>query len=245
MIFRISGTKPEACELMWIWNLKGQGWRMVTEGAAQLKIAGIVHNDLLGRERLRAWLRGIKASERTPPAFVAVEYDQNMFRQLAAQRPTLRALAREEWPDSSESILDTIENSLCYEGDVHEGVFPGVETVWLDKGRTVKDPTVVSAYAHDRLNLYKSFVARELRELSDANLLTMSRTAWARGDPPEIGGSVRDAKFARMILDRLRLANRGWAVAAIGSSHAGEVEGSTADRLRSEGIKCQVSFLSP
>lgn len=157
----------------------------------------------------------------------------------------LRTLAAGAWPGSSQSVLKAIEDSLGYEGDLHEGVFPCIETVWLDQGRAVGDPTILSQYARDRLNIYKSFVPGEQKVLSNASLLTMSATALERGSMPLPGGSDRDAKFARVILDRVQSEGRDWAIVIVGSNHASEVEGSMVSRLKGEGIRCHVSQLSP
>lgn len=133
----------------------------------RLKIAGIVHNDVLGRERLLKWLQEAKTTEESPPAFIAVEYDEEIFRQIRVQRPVLRRLAAEAWSGAPSSVLKAIEESLVYEGDLHETVFPGIGTVWLDQGRTVNDPTCISQYAQDRINIYRSFIPDGLLELGE------------------------------------------------------------------------------
>lgn len=211
----------------------------------RLRIVGIVHNDLMGRKRLLKWLREMKDLEEVPPVFIAVEYDENIFGQIRAQRSMLMRLAKETWPSSSKSVLKEIEDSLGYEGDLHEDVFPGIETVWLDQGRTLEDTTILSQYARDRLNIYKSFVHAEQKSLSNASLQTMSATAWERGSTPQLGGSERDAKFTRVILGRLQNESRDWAIVIVGSSHASEVEGSMVSLLKGKGIECQVNQLRP
>ena len=211
----------------------------------RLRIAGIVHNDLCGRKRLLKWLRETKDLEEVPPVFVAVEYDESIFGKIRTQRSVLKTLAAEAWPGSPQLVLKAIEDSLGYEGDLHEGVFPGIETVWLDHGRTVEDPTILSQYARDRLNIYRSFVHGEHKALSNATLLTMSATAWELGSTPRPGGSDRDAKFAGVIRDRLKWESRGWAIVIVGSNHASGVEGGMVSRLKSQGIECQVNQLNP
>lgn len=211
----------------------------------RLRVVGVVHNDLLGRERLLKWLPEIKDLEKTPLLFVAVEYDESNFRLIRSQRSVLRKLAAKTWPGSSQSVLKLIEDSLAYEGDLYGIVFPAVETLWLDQDRTVVDPTILSNYARDRLNIYKSFVSDEPTALSSAMLRTMSVTAWECCSAPRSGGSDRDAKFTRVILDRLKEKRRGWAIVIVGSSHASGVEGDMVSRLKSQGIECQVNRLNP
>jgi hypothetical protein len=209
----------------------------------KLKVAGVDHNDLLGRDRLLNWFYKIKQSEKNLPLFVAVEYDEGIFHRIRSQRPILRALAAQVWPGSPGSILEVVQDSLVYEGDLHKTVFPEVETLWLDQGRMVDDPTIISNYAHDRLNIYKSFVPREATALTDDTLLTMSARAWKRAVPPR--ASDRDEKLACVILDRLREQTAAWAIAVVGFSHAAEIEDSMVLRLRSRGIECHVNQLSP
>ena len=211
----------------------------------RLWVAGIVHNDLFGRERLLRWLREIQDMEKTSPLFVAVEFDESIFCEIRKQRQKLRELAEEAWPNSCISVLKIIEDSLVYEGDLHELVFPSVETLWLDQGRKVSDKSILSRFAHDRLNIYKSFVPSGSKALSKLTLLSMSIAAWEIGAKPQPGGFERDVKFSHMILDRLKGEADGWAVAIVGSNHASDVEGSMVILLQNQSIKCQVNKLCP
>lgn len=211
----------------------------------RLRIAGVVHNDVLGRERLFKWFQEVKAVEETPPAFVAVEYDEEIFCKIRAQRPILGRLAANVWPNALSSVRKAIEESVAYEGDLHETVFPGVDTVWLDQGRTVSDPTIISDYALDRLNIYKSFIPEGQAELGDESLLHMSISAWDRGASPQPGRWERDIKFAQLIVDRSLPEVSRWAIVIVGINHATEVEGHMARLLRDQGIECQASELRP
>lgn len=211
----------------------------------RLRIAGVVHNDVLGRERLIKWLQEVKAEEKTQPAFVAVEYDEEIFCKIREQRPILGRLVAKVWPNAPSPVRKVIEESLGYEGDLHDTIFPGVETVWLDQGRSVSDPTIISDYALDRLKIYKSFIPEGQAELGDESLLHMSMSAWNRGVSPQPGGSERDIKFAQLIADRSRREVLGWAIVIVGINHASEVEGHMATLLRDQGIECQTSELRP
>lgn len=212
----------------------------------RLKIAGIVHNDVLGRERLFKWLQEAKTTEESLPAFIAVEYDEEIFRRIRAQRPVFRRLAVEAWPGVPSSVLKAIEESLVYEGDLHETVFPGIETAWLDQGRTVNDPTCISQYAQDRIKIYRSFIPDGLLELGEGSLMHMSIVAWDQGSLPQPGGSERDVKFAQLILERSRREISEWAIVIVGLNHASEVDGHMVRRLKDEGtIECAVTELRP
>lgn len=211
----------------------------------RLRIAGVVHNDVLGRDRLLNWLQEVKAIEETRPAFVAVEYDEEIFCKILAQRPVLGRLAAKVWPNAPSSVHKAIEESLAYEGNLHETIFPGVETVWLDQGRSVSDPTIISDYALDRLKIYKSFIPEGQEELRDESLLHMSISAWNRGASPQPGGSERDIKFAKLIVYRSRREVSWWAIVIVGINHASDVDGHMTRLLRDQGIECQASELRP
>jgi hypothetical protein len=212
----------------------------------RMRIAGVHHNDVFGRRRLQEWLQGLKNLEKNPPSFVAVEYDENIFRIIQKQRTKFQALAAKGWPGSSQSVLKTIGNSLVYEGDLHESIFPCIETIWLDQGREIDDPTILSQYASDRLNIYKTYVKNcnlgEPKALLNATLEIMSTAAWKSFSEP-LSSSERDYKFASIIVNRLQNQRSIWAIIIVGVNHASNVEGSMVNLLNNEGIDCHVSRL--
>jgi hypothetical protein len=211
----------------------------------RLMIAGINHDDVMGAVRLSKWLREVKTAEERAPAFVAVEYDKQIFRSIQAQRPTLRRLAAETWPTAPSSFLKTIEDSLAYEGDLHETIFPGADTIWLDQGRAVVDQTIISHYACDRMKNYRRFFPGDQQDFGKETLQHMSVKSWKEVSSPSVGGSPRDIEFARHILNHSRKVISGWAIVIVGVNHASEVEGSMISRLKNEGIECRVSELRP
>ena len=211
----------------------------------RLRIAGINHNDILGPQRLFAWYEELKSVEYQSPSFVAVEYDELLFRQIKMQRPTMRRLVTERWPDTNDEILLILENSLVYEGDLHEQVFLGVDTLWLDKGRIITDPTVISEYARDRLLIYESFISSTSTKLNMDDIISMCKAAWDHGAAPQRGGSQRDDQFSRAILDKIATARSGWAIVIVGSCHCAMVDGSMVRLLMDQGIQCEVRELRP
>lgn len=211
----------------------------------RLRIAGVNHNDVLGRERLIKWLQEVKTVEETQPAFVAVEYDEEIFYKIREQRPILGKLVSNVWPNTPSLVRKVIEESLVYEGDLHDMIFPGVKTIWLDQGKNVSDPTIISNYARNRLNIYRCFIPVDQAELGDESLRHMSISAWHRVVSPQPGGSERDIKFAQLIADRSRQESSEWAIVIVGIDHVCEVEGYMVTLLRDQGIKYQVSELKP
>ncbi len=209
----------------------------------RLRVAGVNHNDVLGRDRLLAWLQKVCNEENSHPSFVAVEYNRSHFADIKSQRPLFRKLAAEVWPNSSKQVFDTIQDSLAYEGDLHELIFSGAETVWLDQGRLVDDPTRLSKYACDRLKIYRNFIKSERLALSPEDFSTMSNAAWKHREPPQ--PDDRDFKFAEVLLDRFIRDQTDWGIAIVGSDHASGVDGSMVNRLEGEGVVCQVKQLWP
>ena len=98
-------------------------------------IVGIVHFDVLGPDRLKKWLQEVFEIRNSSPEFVAVEWDEKIFNQIISQRSLIRELAKTVWPEASSDFLDKIKLSLGFEGDTHNSIFAGVETLWLDQGR--------------------------------------------------------------------------------------------------------------
>ncbi len=122
-------------------------------------------------------------------------------------------------------------------------VFPGVETVWLDGGREVQDLSVVTRYASDRLNIYKSYLPKGLTEFSLTILQEMSRKAWKTADDSIEGGTSRDLKFAKLVLQKLRNARSDWAIIIVGKNHASKNPGCMRASLEKRGVDCEVSEL--
>ena len=212
----------------------------------RLRIAGINHNDILGANRLHAWYEHVRKLEKSTPTFVAVEFDRELFEQLRLQRPLIRRLASEAWPETNDEVLCVVEGSLVYEGDLHERVFPGVETVWLDQGRSITDPMEISDYAENRLSIYKKSTSTTKLKLEIGDVEIICRAAWKNQRvPPKRDGSCRDRKFSQKITQRVANCKSDWAIVVVGSNHASPIEGSMVSLLTDQGIACHVTELRP
>ena len=108
-----------------------------------------------GRQQLIAELQRLDIAFRRP-SFVAVEWDHEHHRQVAAQRPAFEEMLRKEFLSASEDELQILTNSLGYEGDAHQSVWPDITTIWLDKGREA-DNDSISHYAQRRLEMLRAF----------------------------------------------------------------------------------------
>ncbi len=211
----------------------------------KLKIAGINHNDILGPQRLLQWLEDLKVNEDTLPEFVAVEFGQEHFPSIKLQRPLMRKFVLEAWPDTTLEIQVLFEESLLFEVDLHTKLFPTVETIWMDQGREVHDPTIISDYAKDRMNIYLSFLPDTKPKVEIADIKGMCKVAWDRGSQPKPGGTERDEKFASVVHRRAEGVHNGWGIVIVGASHASPIPGTMLSRIIGGGISCEVSELRP
>lgn len=207
-----------------------------------LRIAGVGHFDAAGRQRLVEWLR--HCSEKFgKPAFIATEWDNEIFAQVKAQREEFRRLIGNQWPALSSGLSRVLTLSLAYEGDAHIEVFSDVEVLWLDEGRQAPDDDI-RKYALDRFEMYKRWLGNEISDRDDsATLARMSERATREaGRPPNVGNE-RDAKFADSILRRVGKGGGDWAVVIVGKFHALRYAASMLERLESSKQTCEVVFL--
>ncbi len=203
-----------------------------------LRIAGINHFDVLGREKIERWLANY-AQERPGPSFIATEWDQAIFDIVRGQRDRFRELAAERWPEFPNELLDTMAMSLGYEADSHMLSYPNLDVLWLDQGRDA-DQNDLNRYAEDRLELYARFVGQGLNQPNRELLAAMSRAA----DQQAAGVSgigARDLQFAQRILRRAN--EDGWAATIVGRRHTADENGSMRRLLEEGGQRCEVTLL--
>lgn len=205
----------------------------------KLHIAGVNHFDPMCRNCLILWIKQLSAANNGPPVFVATEWDENIFAEVKRQRSEFRKLAQGEWPNAPSGLLDVLELSLGYEADTHTKSFPNVKVLWLDEGRQVNN---INTYAEDRLRLYKSYLSKLLPTDTSSALDKLSRAVRNGATPPK-EGTVRDHKFACLILKEVAKNGGEWAIAIVGYSHASDNQGTMYSLLEAEGLLCEVSIL--
>ena len=202
-----------------------------------LYIAGVNHYDPMGRVRVGQWLRELSDRRREEPAFVAVEFDRDIFRALRRQRPQYREWIHSSWPGVPDEDLSLFELSLGYEGDTHKECFAGAEVVWLDDGRQV-EPEVVDQHARLRLLTLRYFEQRN--SLMLPGVVSEQVQGYTR---PEVFSPDRSRRFAERILAQVKRTSRGWAVAITGASHASDrFENSMRSLLEAAGVSCEVRY---
>ncbi|HYR88455.1 MAG TPA: hypothetical protein VE422_30530 [Terriglobia bacterium] len=211
-----------------------------------LYLAGINHFDPLSRERLREWFERI-SNNTGAPRFLAVEFREDVFLQVRAQRERFRQLLKEQWPQMSEALVNTLVLSLAYEGDTHLEIFPAVEVLWLNQHRQLTEVEIdgINRYAEDRLTMYRQFLDQGAGHLPDDDkvLATISESARLRADPAKKGGDARDEQFAQVIIQRIGNSQDGWAIIVAGSNHIQDSNGSMRRLLENAGHRCEITLL--
>lgn len=178
------------------------------------------------------------------PVFVGVEWDRGLFENVTFQRAELRRLARETWPRATLAFIDALVEGLAFEGDTHLEVFTDVQTLWLDQGRVLSDPTVISNYARDRIRVYHSYLP-DVSSHNESTLLDMSREAWRRSSSRTPEATCRDEKFSAVIIRYLEEHSGSWAIIIVGADHASQEPGCLLFTLKTKGITCIASELRP
>jgi hypothetical protein len=210
----------------------------------KILFAAINHFDPLCKPRLICWLRDKAQQNAEPPDFVGVEWKHELFEDVKAQRAELRRLAEQTWPEAPLAFIDALVQALAFEGDTHLEVFTDAHTVWLDEGRVVSDPTIITHYARERIKLYQSYLSN-VSSYDESTLIDMSREAWRRCASANRGATLRDEKFAAVITRHLKADSDSWAVVVVGADHASEEPGYLVSRLKNAGVFCIVSHLRP
>jgi len=209
-----------------------------------LHAAGIAHGDPFGPSRLRHWLGSLRKTLPSPPAYIAVEFDQATFAAIKAQRPSFRRLASEAWPSASQSFIDLLAQAFGFEGDTHSLIYPEVNTLWLDQDRVLEDDFRADQYAQQRIDLYRRALPGG-PALDSNGLIALSLTIWRSVDAPPRRDNRRDILFANHIYRETQESNAAWAIAIVGARHASSEEGSMVDLLVHNGIDCHVAQLRP
>ena len=208
-------------------------------------VAAIAHFDPLCRGRLHAWLQILLRTQSSPPGFVAVEWDKDIFAAVKSQRPTVRQIAQSRWPQATPEFLDCLESAVAFEADTHASLAPEVDTLWLDHGRSLPYSDAIDSYAVDRVEVYASYIPPAAVTFDSALLKVMSVEAWNRLGAIQEGGTDRDPLFAQSIAKHPSRSVAEWAVAIVGARHASRDDGYMVQRLEAEGFTCEVTNLRP
>ena len=171
---------------------------------------GVSHHDPFGKVVLHDALRLREQEHGAAPDFVAVEYDSDQFSRIRKQRPLFREEIRTAEPNITTRELDILEQSLVYEGDAHEELYPGCKTIWLDQGRSVTLATIEN-YASARRRMLLCWVPQ----------LAGSLNTLSAHFRDEVDGEI-DFSRSRMFYELVRanlMKTVNWTAVIVGRAH--------------------------
>jgi hypothetical protein len=209
-----------------------------------LRLAGVNHKDPAMRQSLINWMAQW-ASAHGVPCFIAVEWDELAFDVVKAKRQEFRTLLKQQWPEISEDLLNTLTLSLGYEGDSHDEIYSGVDILWLDEGRkegkATEDmsPGYLDKCAHWRLRDYKSFLGPWPSGASDSEILLKISHGASKVTPFQPGS--RDEEWVKRIMHKAKqTVDCQWALIVVGEGHTRKVKGSMRCGLEQLNFVCEV-----
>lgn len=189
------------------------------------------------------WLKYLSLRKSIAPAFIAVEADAEVYRQLLLQREIFRKMLEKEFPNLQPDIKEKLALAIYYEADSHSIVFPDSKILWLDAERVFPSNTITD-YAKDRLAIYRRFLNKgmALDKISEQ----MWNFDWTEQPTARLGDPdyERDDAFYKKIKDVCDLKNDSWAIAIVGATHAADREHSMRQLLESCGINCHTAILN-
>ena len=203
----------------------------------KIYMIGINHNDPLGRDNLRNWLQILSNQNSDRPAFVAIEYDQQHFERIKAQRSDFLIKLQSTFLTIPLNDLIRLTQSLAYEGDTHIDVLPNVKTIWLDEDRQAYE-TDIKNYAERRLGIYKSF----LKHCKELTLIELSKISWQVANPDS--NPNRCEMFARRVIKEALNKIGHWAIIIVGANHVSSAPTSMRSILEVAGFNCEVIVLN-
>ncbi len=88
----------------------------------EVVIFGGLHDSLDHREKLQDALKSEIRGRAAHPRFVAVEWREEVYRALTAERQWLENRLRERWDNPADEVVRLAAASLCWEADAHVDV---------------------------------------------------------------------------------------------------------------------------
>ncbi len=106
---------------------------------SRIIILGAMHDDPSGEARLHRSLKDVVAMLDIPLEFIAFEWAQATYTELASKRVKAQERLRSEIPRLNQNFSDRFANTLGYEPDLHHDVVPGSQLIWMLNGRVRDD----------------------------------------------------------------------------------------------------------
>jgi hypothetical protein len=226
-------------------------------------IYGGVHNDPGSRQRFIEKLN----KQGTAPHFVAVEWEQSLFRELVARRSWIVEHLQSRWDFLTLEDCAELSSAFAWEGDAWAELFPDSDVLWLEHeyqeahllGKGSNARTFAEDYARTALKWFSYQYPRTTYEkLSNLAPLPepqtkkelvdrVSRVMWLEASDQWPHDFTRDARWANAICERSAGLENGWIGVVVGWAHAKLVDGNLRlwDLLRSRGFSVNSVRLGP
>lgn len=209
----------------------------------KVTILGIVHQDPLGRARIKSYLQNLKKQNITPDLF-AVEWKEEIASDLISARGEFKEHLKLNIPDLSDSTLEAFSLAVAYEADASDEVFEGTQKLWLDEDRKDKKeksftvPGFLAQRGFYYLGIYYESSVAEMNDLARVSAIT-----WKQLDNDRWKPKKRDEIFARLVIAAIADGYEN-IIAIVGASHAiVENKGSFADILSKQELSLETVLL--
>ena len=115
----------------------------MSTGKPKIIILGAMHDDPSGKARLYLNLKEVVADLDAPLDFIAFEWAQATYTQLASKRVEAQERLRSEVPRLNQNFSDRFASTLGYEPDLHHEVIPDSQLIWMLNGHVRGDIGIV------------------------------------------------------------------------------------------------------
>jgi hypothetical protein len=213
----------------------------------RISIYGGVHDDPGSRRKFTEEL----AKQKTPPLFVAVEWEKSVFEKFVQWRPWIEEQLASRWDFLTRKDCQELALALAWEGDAYAEIFPGTGALWLEAGFQEaaleqrfgrRFPESIPQSLAWRLCHIAPPEPRSRRELVDRAWKTAWSNVWE-----ENGDFDRDARWAAVISERSSRLIDGWIAVVVGWQHADPAGDNRRLRalLQAEGFSVHAIRLGP
>ena len=217
-----------------------------------------VHHDFGSRQRFLAEL----TKQGTAPHFVAVEWEQSVFRELVARRSWIIEHLASRWDFLTLEDCVELSSAFGWEGDAWVERFPDSDVLWLEHGhqeaRLAAKGSNARTFAEDMARTALRWLSYHYPRTTQETVADIapppepqttkeliervSRVMWANAPDPGPHDFTRDARWATAVRERSAGLHDGWIAVVVGWAHADPTGGS--QRLRthaplSAGRRCR------
>jgi len=174
-------------------------------GVLEMKsvIAGINHYDPLGRYKIEALLLELQSKGYYPDC-IATEWDKYIAERVISQRQLFIDLAQKDsaLQNLGKDIIIALSQTIAYEVDSHNKLYPSLPIIWLDEGRET-DIELVDNFARYRVDRDHDFIQGFFNSEENDALRYISKAAWVATYGMIYMADTRDWKFSERIKEAI------------------------------------------